>query len=179
MSLKSTADRYGVIPLTLHWLSAGLILALIPMGFAMQGATGDLRLGLYRAHAMAGGLVGILTLMRIMWWVALDRKPRASSGAPALQRLLAKTVHAGLYGIVLVLALSGTGLVATSGLGAALLTSDASLIPADLSALPPRLAHGLMARLLVGLLTLHVLGALYHHWIKRDGTLGRMLPQVR
>ncbi|NBJ09547.1 cytochrome b [Microvirga arsenatis] len=179
MSMKSTADRYGSIPLTLHWLSAGLILALIPMGFAMQGATGDVRLGLYRAHAMAGGLTGLLTLMRLVWWVVFDRKPKASRGASALQRLLAKTVHAGLYGIVLVLALSGIGLVATSGLSAALLTGDASLIPADLSDLPPRLAHGLMARLLVGLLILHVLGALYHHWIKRDGTLGRMLPQVR
>lgn len=179
MSLKSTADRYGSIPLTLHWLSAGLILALIPVGFAMQEATGELRIGLYRAHAVAGGLVGTLTLMRLVWWVVFDQKPKALSHPSVLQRLLAKSVHAGLYGVVLVLALSGIGLLATSGLGVALLTGDVSLTPADVTGLPPRLAHGLMARLLIGLLILHVLGALYHHWIKRDGTLGRMLPQVR
>lgn len=179
MSLKSTAHRYGSIPLTLHWLSAGLILTLIPMGFAMQGTTGDLRLGLYRAHAAVGGLVGILTLMRLVWWGAFDQKPEALGDEPQLQRLLAKAVHAGLYGVVLVLVLSGISLLVTSGLGAALLTGDPSLAPADLMRFPPRFAHGAMARLLIALLALHVLGAFYHHWIRRDEKLRRMVPRLR
>ena len=174
MLLKSTSDRYGVVALALHWTSAALILSLIPLGFAMQSAPDGLRLGLYRAHVIAGGLAGLLTLIRLLWWLALDRKPQANH--PRLQRLAAGAVHGGLYGAVLVLTFSGIGILLASGLGAMLASGDLSLMLADLMSLPPRLAHGLMARLLVGLLILHVLGALYHHWIRRDGTLGRMLP---
>lgn len=176
MHLKSTSHRYGAVALTLHWTSAALILSLIPLGFAMQSATDGLRLGLYRAHVLAGGLAGLLTLIRLFWWLALDRKPQARH--PRLQRLAAGAVHGGLYGAVLVLTVSGIGILLASGLGAILATGDFSLMPADLTSLPPRLAHGIMARLLVGLLILHLLGALYHHWIRRDGTLERMLPQL-
>ena len=177
MTMKSTSDRYGAVALALHWTSAALILSVIPLGFAMQSAPESLRLGLYRAHVLAGGLAGLLTLIRLFWWLALDRKPQA--GHPRLQRLAARAVHAGLYGAVLVLAFSGIAILLASGLGAVLASGDLSLMPADLASLPPRLAHGLMARLLVGLLILHLLGALYHHWIRRDGTLKRMLPQLR
>jgi cytochrome b561 len=177
MTMKSTSDRYGAVALTLHWTSAALILSLIPLGFAMQSAPDGLRVGLYRAHAAAGGLAGLLTLARLLWWLVLDRRPEARH--PRLQRLAAGAVHAGLYGAVLVLTASGIGILLASGLGAALASGDLSLMPADLASLPPRPAHGLAARLLVGLLILHLLGALYHHWIRRDGTLERMLPQLR
>ncbi len=176
MLMKSTSDRYGAVALTLHWTSAALILSLVPLGFAMQAAAGDLRLGLYRAHAIAGGLAGLLTLIRLVWWLAFDRRPKRNRDHPALQRLLAGAVHAGLYGAVAILTVSGIGMLLASGLGAALGSGDPSLMPTDLMTLKPRLAHGAVARLLVGLLILHVLGALYHHWIRRDGTLGRMLP---
>jgi cytochrome b561 len=88
-------------------------------------------------------------------------------------------VHAGLYGAVLVLTASGIGILLASGLGAALASGDLPSCPPILRACRPRPAHGLAARLLVGLLILHLLGALYHHWIRRDGTLERMLPQLR
>ena len=179
MTMKSTSDRYGAVALALHWTSAALILSLIPLGFATQSAPESLRLGLYRAHVLAGGLAGLLTLIRLFWWLALDRKPEINPHHPGLQRLAAGAVHAGLYGAVLVLTFSGVGILLASGLGAVLASGDLSLMPADLASLPPRLAHGLMARLLVGLLILHLLGALYHHWIRRDGTLKRMLPQLR
>lgn len=179
MSLKSTLDRYGTVALILHWTSALLILALIPMGFAMQSAPEALRLELYRAHAMIGIFVGVLTLARLGWWLAFDRKPTSDADSSPLQRYAAKGVHAGLYGIVIVLTASGIGMTAISGLGTALTSGDPSLMPEDLMHFPPRLAHGLMARLLIVLLVLHVLGALYHHWWRRDGTVGRMLPRFR
>ena len=176
MPMKSTSDRYGAVALTLHWTSAALILSLVPLGFAMQEAAGDLRLCLYWAHAVAGGLAGLLTLTRLVWWLALDRRPQTGRDHPAIQRLLARGVHAGLYGAVAILTVSGIAMLVASGLGAALGSGDLSLMPADLMRLPPRLAHGAMARLLIGLLVLHLLGALYHHWVRRDGTLLRMLP---
>ena len=37
--------------------------------------------------------------------------------------------------------------------------------------------HGLAANLLLGLVGLHAAAALFHHYILRDGVLGRMLPE--
>ncbi|WP_230529886.1 cytochrome b [Microvirga roseola] len=179
MTMRSTSERYGTVALALHWTSAALILALIPLGFAMQSAPDAARLGLYRVHVGIGILVGLLTLARLLWWLALDRRPVPSVSHTLLQRRLAKAVHAGFYGVVLILAVSGIGMMAASPLGEALASGKLALMPADLMNLPPRLAHGAMARLLMALLVLHVAGALYHHWVGRDGTLGRMAVRLR
>lgn len=179
MSLKSTPERYGNVALTLHWSSAALILLLIPMGFAMQSAPDGLRMALYRVHVVAGLLVGGLTLFRIIWWLAFDRKPHASENSQAFQRIAAKAVHGAFYIVLLLLTASGIGTLILTGLGSILASGDGAPLPANLMHVPPRLAHGVMARLLIALLVLHVLGALYHHWIKRDGLAGRMLPQPR
>jgi cytochrome b561 len=39
---------------------------------------------------------------------------------------------------------------------------------------PPSIAHTLLAELLVLFVALHVLAALYHQFVKRDGLLGRI-----
>lgn len=174
MSMKSTPERYGTVALTLHWLSAALILSLIPMGFAMQSVPESLRLGLYGAHVVLGILIGLLTLVRLVWWMAFDRRPQASHEDPPYQRFLAKAVHAGFYIALIVLAVSGIRMLVISPLGTMLAAGDLSLMPMKLDGRPPRLVHGLMARLLMGLFVLHLIGALYHHWIRRDGALERM-----
>lgn len=176
MSLKSTSTRYGSVALSLHWVSAALILLLIPMGFAMPSASEDLRMGLYRAHAFIGILVGILTLARLVWWGGFDRRPDATNDDPAFQRLIATAVHRAFYPVLLLLVASGIGMLVVSGLGAVLVSGDWGLMVMKLSQVPPRFAHGALARLLMGLLALHILGALYHHWIKRDGLLLKMSP---
>ena len=176
MPAKSTVERYGTVALSFHWASAALILALVPLGFSMQTALGEARLMLYHAHAVLGVLVGLLTVMRLVWWFAFDQRPQAQSGS-TVQRRLAKAVHGGLCLVVAVLAISGLVMALRSGLASAFLAGDWSLMPSSLADLPPRRAHGFMARVLMVLLVLHVLGALYHHWIRRDGTLGRMLPK--
>jgi cytochrome b561 len=174
MSIKSTSERYGTVARTLHWMSAVLILLLIPLGFVMQTAPEGLRLGLYRAHVVIGLLTGVLTLLRLIWWLALDRKPQASRDTVSLQHILAKAVHGAFYVALLVLAVSGIRMLVLSNLGTMLFIGDLTLAPVNLAGRPPRLVHGLMAYLLIALFVLHVLGALYHHWIERDGTLSKM-----
>lgn len=176
MPAKSSAERYGTVALSLHWASAALILALVPLGFSMQAASGETKLILYHAHAILGVLVGLLTLARLIWWLALDRKPQAQFGSP-VQRRLAKAVHGGLYLALVVLAVSGLVLTVSSGLASAFLAGDWAQMPTSYADLPPRRAHGFMARVLIALFVMHLVGALYHHWIRRDGTLGRMMPK--
>ncbi len=68
---------------------------------------------------------------------------------------------------------SGIGMLAPSGAAPIIFGGDGALLP-DFSKYPPRLAHGIGARLLLALLALHASAALYHHFVRRDGLLRRM-----
>ena len=48
-------------------------------------------------------------------------------------------------------------------------------LPPDFRVYPVRAMHYVFSRLLMTMIGLHVLGAAYHTFIRRDGLLGRML----
>ena len=66
--MKGTATKYGRLAVSLHWISALLLIALWPMGFSMtrmvEGAT---KTRLYQAHVAIALLVLLLTAVRIVW----------------------------------------------------------------------------------------------------------------
>lgn len=64
-------------------------------------------------------------------------------------------------------------MVALSGAGQSLFSGASASLP-DFHDYAPRLPHGLGARFMVALLFLHIGAALYHHFIKKDGLIGRM-----
>ncbi|MGO8148947.1 cytochrome b [Rhizobium leguminosarum] len=88
--LKSRPDRYGAIAVSIHWLSAVLILALLGSGFraanAMDAAT---KAGLLRFHIPVAIVVLLLTALRIVWWWRFDRKPAPVQASPRWQERLA------------------------------------------------------------------------------------------
>src|SRR5260221_274125 len=47
-------------------------------------------------------------------------------------------------------------------------------LPASFTVFPTRVVHGLIAKVLVGLVAVHATAALYHHFVLRDGLLKRM-----
>lgn len=172
MPKSSTTDRYGTVALTLHWLSAVFIIGLLISGFRVANAVDPAtKLTLLRLHAPIGLLVLALTAFRIVWWLIFDIRP-APIGA-AREAGLAKAVHLLFYVIVLGMAASGIGMMALSGAGKILFQADGAALP-DFIRYRPRIPHGLGARILIALLLLHVGAALYHHFVRRDGTLRRM-----
>ncbi|WP_407051274.1 cytochrome b [Methyloraptor flagellatus] len=173
MSLKSSPDRYGIVAVTVHWLAAGLIVALLFSGFRAAGLhDAAAKAMVLRIHFMAAVLVLSLTAFRIGWWLLWDDKPSPPPGSTRLQAFLAAAVHGLLYVVVLGMIASGVGMVGVSG-AIAILTTDVTVLP-DFWRYPPRIPHGLGASLMLGLLGLHVAAALYHHFVRRDGALGRM-----
>lgn len=172
MSLKNTATGYGRVAQGLHWVSALLILALIPMGFWMQSVAEADKLAIYRVHAVLGMLVLLLTLVRLFnhWFEPSPAPPPGLTGA----KLMAfKGIHVLLYVALLVLAISGIGLNLVSGLSDILFGGASGPIPGDFSQFAPRAIHGLMARVYIGLLVAHVGGVLTYQMSEGD-TLGRM-----
>lgn len=174
MALKSSPTRYGTVAIAIHWITAIAILLMLVSGLgAVNTADAATELNLLRGHAIMGALVGVLTLLRIVWWLAFDRRPANAAGLSRQQAVAAKVVHYGLYAAILVMVSSGVATIILSGAGAQLTGMALPPLP-DFSAVPPFTVHGILARLLVVLLVGHIGAALWHQFVRRDRLMARM-----
>lgn len=172
MALKSSSDRYGTVAITIHWVTAAAIVALIVTGLmAAEQADPAAKLALLQAHLPLGTGVLALTLLRIVWWAVADKHPASVTGQSRGQELLAKLVHGGLYVIVLLMAASGIATIALSGALPAILQGTA--LP-DFSTVGPRLVHDIGGKVTLLLFAGHVAAALWHQVIRRDRIMARM-----
>lgn len=172
--MKSTRTHYGAVAVTIHWLSALLILAMLGSGFMAASQTASAaKEAILLFHVPVGVLILLLTLFRIVWWWQVDQKPSPVAGDPAWQTTSAKMIHLLFYVVILGMAASGIGMMALSGAGAVLFGEGAGGLP-DFHQVLPRVPHGLGARFMVALFVLHAGAALYHHFIKKDGLILRM-----
>ncbi|WP_298982729.1 cytochrome b/b6 domain-containing protein [uncultured Roseibium sp.] len=172
--MKSTPEKYGSVAVTIHWLSAVVILLLLGTGFRATAPTDTLsKEAILTIHASLGMAILLLTSARLLWWVFADRKPVAVTGSPAWQNLTAKFVHGLFYIVVFGMAASGIGMLVLSG-ASAILFGGANAPLADFSDFAPRIPHGIGARVMIVLLLFHIGGALFHQFIKKDGSFARM-----
>lgn len=170
--MKSSNTRYGAMAVTLHWLSALLVIVLLFSGFRAGFSTDTVaKAAALRVHVPVAITVLLLTVWRLIWWWRFDRKPEPLGDAPHWQEVTATWTHRLLYLLLFVLLGSGIAMSAMSGLPFALF-GDAPL--PDLDTLLPRAPHGYAAKALAGLVLLHVGAALQHHFIAKDATLRRM-----
>lgn len=174
MSKKSTKDHYGSVAITIHWLSTLLIIILLVSGFRAAN-TVDLnaKAQVLSVHAPLAIAILLLTLARIVWWWFADNKPDPISDMPKWQNFSARAVHVLFYVVILGMAASGIGMFILSGAGDVVFGSANTQLP-DFTKYLPRVPHGIGARVMLALLVLHGGAALYHHFIKKDGLLGRM-----
>lgn len=174
MPIKSNTSTYGNVAVSIHWLSAFLIVVMLGSGFR-AGQTVDpmAKAEILRIHAPLGIAVLVLTLARLVWWWKFDTKPMPTGTSPAWQENAARAVHALLYIVILGMTASGIGMFVLSGAGPILFGGAGGVLP-DFAEFPPRVPHGLGARAMVALFVLHSGAALYHHFVKRDPTLKRM-----
>lgn len=175
MALKSNSQRYGTVAILIHWISALAILGLFVSGFLASGTTdAGARTALLAAHAATGISILVLTLARILWWFTADlQRPLSPMGTPRWQAISAHAVHGLLYVVILGMAVSGMGMFALSGAADIVFGGTGGTLP-NFFDYPPRIPHGIGARLLLLLLAAHIGAALYHQFIRRDGLLARM-----
>lgn len=170
MSFKSTSTRYGSVAIVIHWTSAAAVVLAFLAGLTLANMQ-PVAAPLLIAHIALGMSVFVLTLLRIVWWVVADDRPRLPADQPRWQQLAAKVVHVLLYVILVLMATSGLTTILLSGAFSAI--ASGALLP-DFSERAPRVAHGLMSKLLLVLLVGHVGAALYHQFVRRDRLLARM-----
>lgn len=168
MPIKSSPHRYGAMAAAIHWLTALAVILLLVSGQIMGGPN---MATILPVHVSLGIVVGVLTLFRIVWWLAFDKKPAPVGGTTKAQHLAAQIVHYGLYAAILIMVASGIAMVALSGAAPAIF--GGGRLP-NFSTLAPFGAHGLVSKLLLLLVIGHIGAALWHHLVKRDGLIGRM-----
>lgn len=171
---KSSPERYGPVAIAIHWITAVAVIGLLVSGMrAADLSDPAAKADLLRIHAAVGITVLALTLLRLVWWWLVDRKPAQPAGMPRWQAVAARVVHALLYVVVIAMAASGIAMIVLSGAGETLFGSSTAPLP-DFTRYAPRAPHGAGARILIALVILHVAAALYHQFVLRDRLLGRM-----
>lgn len=158
----------------LHWLIATLIISALFLGTFVMARTPNSdpsKPFILIKHMLAGLLVLALALLRMFVRPRTKRPAPVFSGIELADRIV-PFVHRVFDVMVLVMAGSGIGIALLSGLPGILLGGAA--LPASFDDLPVHTLHVFAARSLAAILALHVCGALYHHFILRDGLLWRM-----
>lgn len=182
MEMRNTEMEYGAIAKALHWLVAIGIFALLYLGLQQSGMEkGPEKSEIRFIHGSIAVTVFVLITVRIIWrW--MNDAPAHPVGTAAWQRLTASVVHWGLYLAVFAQITAGAMTVATGG---------ENLPFFGLFSIPLPVAenldnhdfwegvHVFTWKPIAALLTLHVLGALYSHFVVKNDVLRRMTVGVK
>lgn len=185
MGLSNTSDvgRYDRIAILMHWLIGVLLLGQMAFGFLLDDIAprGTPARGLViNLHKSFGIGLALLILVRLGWRLA-RRPPHWAEEVPAWQRRAATVVHAALYACMLGLPLSGYVASNFSRHGVRFFGVPLPPWGPDLPAVYAFFngVHIGLAWLFALLVACHVLAALKHLVIDRDGVFDRMLWRRR
>jgi len=190
MQWRTTANRFGFVAKLFHWTTAAAFIGAYVVVYYViwfMDDTSDASLPVLNLHWVLGLLVGFLVLPRLLWrW--LDVQPDDPPGSP-LEHRLAHAAHWGLYALLIVMPLTGYvgtgadtdfGLFRVTGFNETRLfawISQRFALSWEAFEAPIDVVHHFIGKWIAWLVVaLHVAAALFHHWVRRDDVLARMLP---
>lgn len=183
---RNTQEAYGRVARWLHWCIALLFIAQIFLGFLTQQVAADpvFQFSLYQWHKSLGLLILALALMRLAWALTAVR-PQPVPGVKPIEALAAHTVHRLLLILTVLVPLAGWVVVSTSPLGIPVYILDLFAVPnlplpvSDRNELVWSWVHAVLAYGAGALVVVHLGAALYHHTVRRDDSLRRMMGTRR
>jgi cytochrome b561 len=165
----------------LHWLTFGLITLVFVFAFSIDLSTSRAsHTALLQLHRSFGVTVWALILIRLVWR-QFAKFPNWPTDMPQSVRLAAKGSEYALY--ALLLAQPILGLLQTNARGDRVDLFFLGQLPALIGQDRPLawqllVVHKTVGFSLLGLIALHILAALFHHFWRRDDTLAAMLPSA-
>ncbi len=177
--IKNTQQEYGSLSKVLHWLMAIIIFTLFGVGLWMVDL--DYYSEWYKTaphyHKSVGIVLASLLIFRIVWKLINPKVVSLETHAP-YEKVAAKITHILLYCLLALIVTSGY-LISTAddraievfnwfeipSLGAFI--NNQEDVAGDF--------HRWLAYSLIGLVVIHIIGALKHQFIDKDKTLNRML----
>lgn len=182
MSWKNTNQHYGTLSIALHWLMFILMAAvyasielreIFPKG-------SDPREAMKALHFMLGLCVLLLVAIRVFARLA-SPTPIIVPDLSPIQHFAAKIGHFALYALMVGMPILGWLLLSAAakpipffGLELPALISENKALAKSLKEI-----HETAGVLGYYLIAIHVMAALYHHHIRKDNTLTRILPHKK
>ena len=191
MTIKNTAENYGLVAKWLHWLTAALFLGAYCAVYYRRWFTEDKTPENWAAlqlHLSIGISIAVIVTLRILWKTA-NQTPKLEP-APPLAHLTTRIGHAMLYLIMIVAPITGyigTGVSTDyffmleipkfeeTYLFSVLVQDGLGMTFEAFEEIVDFIHKDILGKWLVWLLILgHVSAALYHHFIRKDRTLSKM-----
>jgi cytochrome b561 len=178
MAWRNTRHRWGAVAQFLHWLIVALIILQVTLASLADALPPAKKLAMLARHKSVGITILALALLRLTWrW--LNPTPPLPATLKPYEHMLARFTHFMLYLLLFAMPLSGWMMSSARGFPVSwfgffqlpdLVPKSKPLYEAMLT------THGVLALVLAGVVTLHVAGAVKHHFMLRDDVLRRMLP---
>lgn len=172
--------NYTFLQRKLHWVIALLMVTAIGLGLYMESQPYSPTIGkIYGIHKSLGVLILGLVFIRV--FARLQNRVAPLGTLPKWQKIAAHLSHKGLYFFMFLMPLSGWGMSSAGGFKVSFF---------NLFTLPPLVeknrelartlsdVHTFAGWAVIGLISLHILAALYHHFVLKNDTLKRMLKRV-
>jgi cytochrome b561 len=175
---QTFTPAYTITARILHWVTALVILLMIPLGAIIGNDWGGpLQDWCYALHESLGTLLIPVMIGRLVYRLANPPLPLPGD-IPALQQFAAHATHVGLYALLLAQPL--VGWIAKSAYGAPIVVLGLFTLPPIAPENRPLsdqlfLVHGAMGFTITGLVAAHIGAALYHHLIRKDRVLMRVI----
>lgn len=185
MSLTSplirTDGHYSALAKVFHWVTVPLLVAALATGFTIGHIADPSKMAFYAIHESLGLTMLFVALMRVAWR-GFNPPPPPPAGAPPWMQLAGNMTHALLYAALIFQPL--LGFFTTNAFGFPQAGATAYLGFVDLPKFMDAneglakvllTLHSIIGWSLLALIPLHVAAAIFHHAIRRDGTLLRMI----
>lgn len=175
---SNTGSSYGPISKFLHWVIAVLVILMLAGTYFISDIPDkNLRGMVFNIHKLTG--LSILSLMIIRAiWALMNPKPKAMPGTKSWEVFAEYSVHFLFYLGLITMPILGW-VASTAGGHPPRFGATALNLPLEKNEALSDLCfdlHNTLAIVLIVLISLHVLAALYHHFLRKDVILTRMWP---
>lgn len=177
MQLTNNDERFGLLTKLLHWSIFILFVIQYYLVYRREYFSKEMpeKLQYILLHKSLG--VVVLTLAVLMlFWSHLGKHPSPPK-ASKIKLVISKLTHMFLYLSMLVMPLSGIFMSVSSGRAVSVFNwFKIPLFLPENKALAEKIyyVHIYASYVVIGLVSLHVLGALYNHYIAKNNVLKRM-----
>lgn len=175
--LRNTTDSYGTITKLFHWFISIMIICLLIVGFTMANMDpSQQKSQIYVLHKATGVTVLALVVLRFIWRL-INVEVLLPADLPLWQKASARMTHYLLYVCMFLMPISGINMSLFGGHEINvfnIFTIEAFEKNTFVAGLFYKV-HQITAFGLIGLIILHIMAALFHHFIRKDNVLIRMI----
>lgn len=179
MALSNTSERFGSLTKLLHWAIFVLFCTQFTLIYTKRTfpENSPESTQFMLLHISFGVLVLVLALFMI-FWRNVGTRPIMPMNMSNLEIFFAKLVHFLLYLSMLVMPITGYLMSTLAGYDVAFFGWNLPNFFAKNEGLAEIFfkTHVFSSYVIIGLVSLHVIASLYHHFIRKDNVLRRMLP---